>query len=80
MRVVRVQVGAADAGADDPHDRVGGLLEDGSGTFSTRTSPAPYMSVARTKIVPISSGLGKRTLSRKPRPADVLAVACPSGY
>ena len=32
-----------------------GCCSAGSGTFSTRTSPAPYISVARTKISSIPS-------------------------
>ena len=42
-RLVGPQVAAADAGAGDADGRVLGSSMVGSGTFSMRTSPAPYM-------------------------------------
>src|SRR3954453_23701932 len=44
---LRPKVASADTGTRDPYDGVTRSLIWESGTFSTRTSPAPYMTVAR---------------------------------
>ena len=48
--LVEVQVGAADRGGRDPDDRVGRVLDGGSGTSSTRTSRLPCQ-VSAFKLV-----------------------------
>ena len=50
--LVRPQIAAADAGARDADERVRRFDNSGSGTVSTRTSPAPYINVARMSTFP----------------------------
>ena len=77
-RVVGVQIAAADAGRGNSYQCVGGVFDAGVWTFSMRTSPAPYMRVARINVLLVRiSSVGVR-FGGGDQPAVYLPSAGPS--
>src|SRR4051812_26416505 len=62
--IVRPEIAAPDAGAGDADHRVGRLDDGVVGTFSIRTSPARYMTVAPRSFRKGSAASGREELRR----------------